>query len=113
MVKSVIRELTHAALRVDVELSTLRPEVGSVCEPGAPQGAIRGLPEYADSLDPDVVVLEQVRLLLRPQRRHEVLAFARLKPRPGPVDPLVFTHGILFVAAAFEQVSQLLQRAFA
>jgi hypothetical protein len=90
----VIRELTHAALGVDIELSTLRLEVGSVCEPGAPQGAIGGLPDHADSLDPDVIVVEQVRPLLPRQRRHQLLAFPRLKPRPGPLDLLGFTHGV-------------------
>jgi hypothetical protein len=87
----VIRNLTRAALGVDVELSTLRLEVGSVCEAGAPQRvAFRRIPEDADSLAPDVVVLEQLRLLLRRQRRQQFLAFLGLEPRPGPLGPLGF-----------------------
>src|SRR4030095_14274398 len=56
------RGLAHGALGVDVELSALGPEVRAVRESGAPQGAIRGLPEHARSLHPDVVVLEQLSL---------------------------------------------------
>jgi hypothetical protein len=97
------QELTHAAVGVDAEFSTLRPKVGSVREPGAPQGAIRGLPEHADSLHPDVVVLEQLLILLRRQRGQQVLAFMRLELRPSPVDPFGSTHGIPFVAVGSEQ----------
>jgi hypothetical protein len=97
----------HIAGGVDVELPTLRFEVGSVREAGAPQGAIPRLPEHADSLHPDVVVVDQLLLLLRRQRGLQVLALLRLELRPRPVDPLGFSHGIFLVTGGSPRDSRL------
>lgn len=85
----MIRSLLRAALGVDVELPTLRPEVRSVCEAGAPQGAVRMVPENADALGPNVIVFEQVHVLLRRQRGQQLRAIPRFESRPGPLASLV------------------------
>jgi hypothetical protein len=48
-------------------------------------------------------VPEQMLLLLRGQRRQQVLALLRLEPRPGPLDPFGSTYGVPFVAVGSEQ----------